>query len=63
MEQKYCKLKGTNNIFEVVEINKDLVTLKNQNKILHTTIQNIQYVEKTQNRNIANKSYNITIQD
>ena len=63
MEQKYCKLKGTNNIFEVVEINKDLVTLKDKNKILHTNIQSIEYVDKPQYRSTHVKSYNIIIQD
>ena len=63
MKKKYCTINGTTKIYEVNNVNNNNVTLKDKNKIIRTNIQNIQYVEKPQHRNIHQDSYSITIQD
>lgn len=63
MDKKYCKITGANNIYEIEEVKDNTVILRDKNKLIHTDIKNIQYVEKPQNRNKNLQSFNITIQD
>jgi len=60
---KYCKINGTNNIYEVVEIKNKQAILRDKNKLLHTDVANIQYVEKPQKISNSSQSYTIAIQD
>jgi len=63
MDKKYCKITGANNIYEIEEFKDNSVILRDKNKLIHTDINNIQFVEKPQNRNKDLQSFNITIQD
>lgn len=63
MDKKYCKITGANNIYEIEEVKDNTVILRDKNKLIHTDIKNIQYVENPQNRNKNLQSFNITIQD
>lgn len=63
MEKKYCKITGTNVIYEVVQVSGDNVKLKNKNITVNTKLSNIQFVEST-NLNLphnTSRSYNIEI--
>lgn len=61
MEKKYCKISGTNNIYEIEKIQNNIAILKDKNKRIRTDIKNIQYVEKTESRN--SQSYSIIMQE
>lgn len=61
MDNKYCKITGTNNIYEITDIQNNIVTLRDKNRVIRTDIQNIEYVEKPSHRSAITQSINISI--
>lgn len=63
MNKKYCKIQGINEIFEIKDITDNKVTVLNKNKIITTSLDKIQFVEKPKENVTTTYSLKLTSND
>lgn len=63
MDKKYCKIQGINEIFEIKDITDNKVTVLDKNKIITTSLDKIQFVEKPKENVTTTYSLKLTSND
>lgn len=61
--KEYYKIQNSNAIYELINIDKDIATLKTNNIILKTSVKNIYKVDYMPNHSTRGKSYTIEISE